>query len=128
MNALRKEIYRIGKTATGVDATNLFFDQANSKVSGPYTVFKLLTDTHEWDSGSIFDLFYFDLSSWANTAVKVETRDAALKAVFDFSGSSFSVTGYSTVLCLRVSTLPTKKRDELWNVITTYRIELQKAR
>lgn len=125
---LRKEIYRIGKTATGVTAANLFYDQANPGVVGPYTIIRLLTDTHFFDSASKFDLFYFTLSSWGNTAIKAETQDAALITIFDFSGSSFSVTGHDTVYCLRVSTLPTRLREELWNVITTYRVELQKAR
>lgn len=127
ISVLRNEIYRLGKTVTGLSAANLYYDEAAPGLTGTYAIITGLSDLPSYDSGSVFEEVYWNIAGWAQTCYAVETLEKNIKTVFDLC-SSFSVAGYSTIINIRISSIPSTKRGDLWNIVIAYKIELQKAR
>lgn len=128
VTVLRNEIYRLGKTVSGLSATNIWYLEAPQNTALPYCVFTEFAHPYSFDSGSQYDEVYVQFAIYETRVSNLETLTAALKAVFDFARSSFSVTGYNVITCVRMSDLPIQKFENVYSSIIQYKIEIQKSR
>lgn len=128
--ALRKEIYRLLKTVSGLDSSNVFYGRAPQKQMTKYCVFMEYATPNSWDSGTKYEVVYVQFSVYGSKLRDVEAISESIQSVFDFKSESFSITGYDSVSCTRQSNQRARKSesDKWWNEITQYKIEIQKAR
>ncbi len=78
---------------------------APRKVNYPFVTYRLITAPYirDWDQAEIHAMF--DVEAWAVNSVDAENIDALLTAALD--EASLSVSGQTTLLCQRVTDLPT---------------------
>lgn len=127
-SALRTGIYTLGKTVTGLSATNFFFDEAKHTQSGQYCIFFSVDNFYTWDSGAVFETDNIQFNFYGSNLANLETLVTNFQTVFDFGKDSLTVTGYSVISLTRNSISRPVKVDKIWQIILEYRVETQKAR
>lgn len=124
INVLRNKIYEVGSTVT-VLSNKFFYEEAPAGTENPYAVFNLVTNASARDSGSEFEESYVQINFYHNTASAAETMYDDFKNKFVRSEFE-NLTGYKLVLLHRQFDRGPKKINENWQLISQYKIELQK--
>lgn len=127
-SALRTGIYTLGKTVTGLSATNFFHGKAKDSQSGNYCIYFSIDNPHSWDSASKFEVDNVQFTFHGTTLSTLETLVTNFKTVFDFGKASLTVTGYSVISLTRNFIRGPEQFGKVWQIILEYRIETQIAR
>ena len=127
-SALRTGIYTLGKTVTGLDASNFFYGRASHAHPGSYCVFLGIDNPLSFDSGYLHEMNYVQFKFYGEVLATIETLVTNFITVFDFGRSSLSVSGYNVIQVVRIRRRPPRLFGKIWQVDLEYRIEIQKAR
>ena len=125
--ALRTGIYTLGKTVTGLSATNLFYRDAKHTQESSFCVFWGVTNTQFIDSGTQFEIDNVQFDFFGTNLSSLETIVLAFKTMFDYT-SSLTVTGYTVMSVTRSLERPAQKFDKVWQISLEYEIITSKSR
>jgi exopolyphosphatase/pppGpp-phosphohydrolase len=123
---LRKAIYDIGKTITGLSG-RFYFLEAPRNVDYPYAVFSQVANTNSRDTASNFEEVFININFYAESAASAETIANAGKAKFDDSENLFvpELVEYHLDRIERQLTR-VQKLDDVFMVSLQYKLELTK--
>ena len=123
---LRKSIYDIGKTITGL-GQRFYFTEAPSEVEYPYAVFSQVSNPASRDTATKFEDVYININYYDKTAAGVETIAEAGKVKFDDSEFSFNalLNQYHLDRIERQLTRD-QKNDDVFMITHQYKLELTK--
>ena len=128
ISQLRTALYTTGKTVTGLNATNYYFEMAKQGNDYPYCVFYEIASPRDFDSGSKFEICVVQFSIYGKTLSSLETLSNNFKSVFDFGKDNLSVSGYDVITCIQQNEIGPSKFEKTWQIALEYRVELQKSR
>lgn len=126
-SALRAGIYTLGKTVTGLSASNLYYENAKHSQQSLYCVFFGVDEDFQFDSGAQHEVSNVQFTFYGTNLANLETQVTNFRTVFDFT-TSLSVSGYTVIEVRRTITIPPRKFDGMWQIVLEYRFEIQKAR
>lgn len=123
---LRKAIYDIGKTITGL-SSRFYFVEAPRDVQYPYAVFSQVANTNSRDTASQFEDVFISINYYDKSAAGVEAIAKVGKEKFDDSEALF-VPGMIEYHLDRIERVLTRdqKLDDVYMIITQYKLELTK--
>ena len=123
---LRKAIYDIGKTITGL-SSRFYFVEAPRNVGYPYAVFSQVANTNSRDTASDFEDVFININYYAESAAGAEAIAKAGKDKFDDSEALFvpEMIEYHLDRIERQLTRD-QKLDDVYMITTQYKLELTK--
>ena len=124
---VRKEIFRLAQTVTGLSASNTFYLEARQGATYPYCVFSEITNPFKRDTKTDFETVYFQFSLYGTDLTALETLDAAVIDVFDNSESSFSLTNFNVRGIIREYRKNAAESFRVWHTVVRYRLELERV-
>jgi len=109
--------------------TQRYFAQAPENAGTEYLVYHIISEapSRQWDGKEIWQFrVQFDLYSFSTPTnpATVNAMDAALTTAFD--GQTLTITGYTSVSCLKVGGEPTKE-ENVWRFRQDYMIQAQQS-
>lgn len=126
--ALRKGIYTLATTATGLDSTNVYYGKAPEAKTGIFCVFYGITDELDFDSGYKDEITSVQFSFFGTNLTSLETVVESFKSVMDFGYDSLTVSGWTIVDLRREISIPAQRVEDVYQVIMQYRFRIDKSR
>lgn len=123
---VRTALNTLLKTATGISASNLYFNDAPPRAVQPYCIFSFTANAVDRDTATEFNDIFIQIDLFGKTLKTVETLEAALKTVLD--GVSLSLTLHNSAPLFRISGGVTRKdmseAGNYWRVVMEYKLML----
>jgi hypothetical protein len=127
LTALRAGIYTLGKTVSGLDATNLYYGKAKQDQNSPYCVFFGVGNPTTLDSGDEIEKDRIQFDFYGTNLTTLETLVASHKAVFNRS-VSLSIANYILIDCRLIFERQPLWEEEYWRISHDYLMQTTKAR
>jgi hypothetical protein len=125
ITSLRKAIYNQGLTVSGLSASNFFFKEAPQGITVNHCVFSEISNPYAGRTTmSKFEESYVQFAFYGTDQQALETLVKNLRAKFDDSESSFSLTDYY-VLRVDWSLSRDVQLEEVKQLIVQYKFRLQ---
>lgn len=125
---LRTGLYTLGKTVSGLSASNFFYGKTKHSLTGNYCTFFGVDDTHSFDSAYQFELVNVQFTFYGTVLSTLETLVSSFKDVFDFGTADLTASGYGVVKLMRTISVPPQRFENVWQIVLEYSVETEKTR